>query len=312
MKRFWGGLYLALAFGLAGSSVVAARILAESWGVFTVAAGSLLLAGMGLLTFCGDRLLQDIHRLKRADWLGLLVQAICGIFLFRLFLLKGLSSTSAGEAGVLTGATPAFTVVLAAFLLKESPGKKRMLGVISTVLGIFLIQGGMQYGGSITKAHWGGNAMVLAAALSESLFNISSKMDSIRSRSALTPDLTPLVKTTLVIGIALILCIIPACQEKPAVELIALGYRQWLALLWYGLVVTALGYVFWYAGIKRCPASSAAAFSGLMPLTALILSFWLLGESPGPVQWMGGGMVIAGMLLAGSSPSEEGEQYKGT
>ncbi|MEN6389304.1 MAG: EamA family transporter [Syntrophomonas sp.] len=308
MKRFWGGLYLSLAFGLAGSSVVAARVVAASLGVFTVAASSLLLAWIGLWASCSKRLFRDIRCLNRSDWTGLLVQAACGIFFFRLFLLKGLSWTSAGEAGVLTGATPAFTVILAAWLLKEAPGTKRILGIISTVLGIFFIQGGLEYGGAITRAHWGGNAMVLAAALSESLFNISSKMDSVRKKYAQNSDLDPMVKTTLVIGIALLLYTVPACLERPWAGLMALDLRQWLALLWYGLVATALGYVFWYAGIKRCPASSAAAFSGLMPLTALFLSFLLLGETPGLDQWLGGGLVVTGMLLAGASPAGADEE----
>ncbi|WP_242975783.1 EamA family transporter [Desulfosporosinus sp. FKB] len=44
---------------------------------------------------------------------------LCGIFLFRMFLLRGLDYTSAGEAGILAGATPAITALLAMMALKE-------------------------------------------------------------------------------------------------------------------------------------------------------------------------------------------------
>lgn len=291
---------MTLAFGFAGSSVVAARVVGASLGLFTVAATSLFLAGVGLLALCWRQLLRDIRLLNRADWLALLVQAACGIFLFRFFLLKGLGLTSAAEAGMLTGATPAFTVVLAALLLKEAPGGRRLLGIISTVSGVVLIQGGLEYRGAISGVHLRGNALVLAAALSESFFSVSSKLDSIRRQQIQKPELEPMVKTTLVIGIALLLCTIPACLERPWDGLTALDLKQWLALFWYGFVVTALGYVFWYAGIKLCPASSAAVFSGLMPLTALLLSFLLLGENPASAQWLGGGLVVAGMLLTGA------------
>jgi drug/metabolite transporter (DMT)-like permease len=70
-------------------------------------------------------------------------------------------------------------------------------------------------------------------------------------------------------------------------------------LLWYGVFVTALAYLCWYAGIKRSGAFTAAAFTGLMPLTSMLLSTILLRESTGLLQWLGGVCVIAGMLLIG-------------
>ncbi|EGW40222.1 putative membrane protein [Desulfosporosinus sp. OT] len=70
--------------------------------------------------------------------------------------------------------------------------------------------------------------------------------------------------------------------------------------MWYGLFVTALAFVFWYAGIKRCGAFTAAAFSGMMPFTSMLLSVIILGEHPGWQQWLGGILVIFGMVLIGT------------
>jgi drug/metabolite transporter (DMT)-like permease len=99
--------------------------------------------------------------------------------------------------------------------------------------------------------------------------------------------------------IALLFCIIPACFEQPSVSLAALGLREWLTLIWYGVFITALSYLLWYMGISRCPASTAAAFSGMMPFTALVLSVLVLGEYASLLQWCGGLLVIAGMVLIG-------------
>jgi drug/metabolite transporter (DMT)-like permease len=60
-----------------------------------------------------------------------------------------------------------------------------------------------------------------------------------------------------------------------------------------------LAFIFWYAGIKRCTACTAAAFSGMMPFTSLILSVLVLGEYANWQQWAGGGLVILGMILIG-------------
>ena len=109
-----------------------------------------------------------------------------------------------------------------------------------------------------------------------------------------------MAQTLLVCLCALALCLPLSLLEKPLPALAALDLRAWLVLGWYGLGITALGFMFFFAGVRRCDAYTAAAFSGVMPLTAMLLSIVLLGETPGFAQAAGGGLVIVGMLLLGS------------
>lgn len=299
MQRFAGALFLTGAFTLAGTSVIAGRFLAGILGTFTIAAASLVFALMGLLPFCCLRLGATLRGMTMHHWLRLLLQALFGIFLFRVFLLQGLIRTSAGEAGILTGATPAATALLAWLILKEPLYKARFLGIVSTVTGILVLQGVFSPEIGFSGEHLAGNLLVLCAAMCESFFNILSRINSIKTSSSQGQVLDPIVQTTLVTWIALLLCIGPALAEHPAAPLMSLDIAGWGALVWYGLVVTALAFIFWYSGIKRCDASVAAAFSGMMPFTALILSVLLLGEQPGWQQWLGGLMVVLGMLLTG-------------
>lgn len=294
---------MAGAFILAGSSVVAARYLSGRLGVFTIAAASLFLALLALLTISGRSMVRAIRSMTCRDWIAILFQAACGMFLFRMFLLMGLRYTSAGEAGLLTGATPALTAFLAVSFLKEPLYKTRIFGIASTVAGILLIQGVFMPGIGMSKPHLIGNLLVLAAAMCESLFSILSRFGSVKSSLNQNEKLSPIVQTTLVTGAALVLCLGPALTEHSGSILISLGILEWMALLWYGLVVTALGYILWYAGIKRCDASVAAAFSGMMPFTSLCLSVLLLGEHPSEQQWVGGAMVVMGMVFSGINPS---------
>jgi drug/metabolite transporter (DMT)-like permease len=231
------------------------------------------------------------------------------MFLFRMFLLLGLRNTSAGEAGLLTGATPALTALLAVVFLREPLYKTNMVGIICTVAGILLIQGAFSADSVMSKQHLMGNILVMAAAMCESVFSVLSRFGSLRS-SLSQKELNPIVQTTLVTGIAFTLCLVPALTEHPVSTLMTLSRFEWLALLWYGLVVTALGYILWYAGIKRCDASVAAAFSGMMPITSLCLSVALLGEHPLGQQWLGGAMVVLGMVFSGAKPSSSSADKK--
>lgn len=296
-----GMLYLAGAFSLAGTSVIAGSLLSGMLGVFTISAISLLFALVGLLPFCAANLRAALPLLSGRAWLELFFQALFGIFLFRLFFLQALLLTSAGEAGILTGVTPAVTAVLACLFLKEPLDRRQIAGIVSTVSGIAVLQGLLSTGTQFTQQHFTGNMLVLCAALSESLFNVLSRFASVKAAER---ALSPIAQSALVSAIALLLCLIPALNEQAGMRLSELNISSWAALLWYGLFVTALAFIFWYEGIKRCNASIAAAFSGLMPVTSLLLAVLFLGEQANIEQWAGGMLVLAGMVLVGRNKRE--------
>jgi drug/metabolite transporter (DMT)-like permease len=230
----------------------------------------------------------------------LLLQAVFGIFLFRLLLLQGLSRTSTSEAGLLTGATPAITAVLAWVFLKERVSSGKLVGILCTVSGVLLIQGLAT--SRLSSEHLLGNLLVIGAATSESTFNVISRVSAVNAENS--SPLDPLVQTTLVSGVALVFCVVPMMFEQPLYRLSAIGLTEWLALVWYGVFVTALAFICWYAGIKRCAASTAAAFTGMMPFTSLLLSVLLLGERAGFEQWTGGALVVLGMVMIGLKPQK--------
>lgn len=299
MKQLVGPFYLFCAFTLAGTSVLAAQYVSAKLGTFTITAVSLFFALLLLLPLCRGKLIEAICIISVKDFAALAVQALFGMFLFRMFLIIGITHTSAGEAGILTGATPAITAILARAALKEPLGKDKFIGIVSTVGGVFLIQGLFLPENSFSMEHFAGNMLVLCAAACESLFNILSRYFVRRSGESEEPTLHPAVQTTIVSAIALILCLVPAIFESPLPRLAAIGMKEWYALFWYGFFVTALAFIFWYAGIKRCGAITAAAFSGMMPFTALLLSVLLLGENAGLRQWTGGALVVVGIILIG-------------
>ena len=96
-SRFMPYLQLALAMTIVGSSVVAAKMIAASLPVmlssclrFAIAAPVLMLV---LLLREGRPKLP-----ARVDLLSLFLQALCGVFLFSVFLLYGVQYTGAIEA----------------------------------------------------------------------------------------------------------------------------------------------------------------------------------------------------------------------
>jgi EamA-like transporter family. len=295
LNKFSGYLFLACAFTLAGTSVISARLVSGGLGTFTITAVSLFLALPVLLPLRLKKLTAVIRRMRFQNWAHVLLQALFGIFLFRLLLLQGILRTGTAEAGVLTGATPAITALLARLWLKEPVQLKNAVGIVSTVAGIALIQGPLTH--SFAAQHIFGNILVLGAAACEAIFNLLSRRSA--TGAGLREAFDPVAQTALVTAAAFMLSLPLALFEQPLKALSALNVTGWLALLWYGWFVTATAFICWYAGIRRCPAHIAAAFSGMMPFTSMLLSATLLGEAAGWRQWAGAALVMLGMTLIG-------------
>jgi uncharacterized membrane protein len=56
----------------------------------------------------------------------------------------------------------------------------------------------------------------------------------------------------------------------------------------------AIGSALWYAGVSKAPGVTASAFMGVMPVSAVVLSYLLLGESFEWIHLIGMTAVLAG------------------
>ncbi len=90
-------------------------------------------------------------------------------------------------------------------------------------------------------------------------------------------------------------------RDKLVLALVALG--------WWGVGTMALGSVLWHRGVERVSGSTAAGFRGVMPVSALVLSYLLLGE---PFVWVhlaGFAIVLASVgLIAWAHASQSCDQ----
>ncbi|NVK31412.1 MAG: EamA family transporter [Gammaproteobacteria bacterium] len=69
------------------------------------------------------------------------------------------------------------------------------------------------------------------------------------------------------------------------------------AVVYLGLVMTAVGYGFWFSLLRIYPVGMVAPFLLLMPLFSVLGSVWFLGETLSPGALIGGAVVIFGVGL---------------
>jgi drug/metabolite transporter (DMT)-like permease len=76
--------------------------------------------------------------------------------------------------------------------------------------------------------------------------------------------------------------------------------EAWLPLVGVGILATAVAVQAFYAGARRIGAAQAALVSTVEPIYTISLATVLLGETLGPIQVLGGALVIIGVVIAQS------------
>ena len=71
----------------------------------------------------------------------------------------------------------------------------------------------------------------------------------------------------------------------------------WVALVYVIVFATALGQQAWLYGVSGIGPSRAGIFTNLIPVSALLLSFVILGESLDLIKVLGIGFVLGGVWL---------------
>lgn len=286
-------LNLTLAMVIVGSSVVAGKIMVDQLPIFFSSALRFLIASLIIVPILYLRE-GGFPKLSRRSWFVLGVQALCGSFLFTVFLLSGLSMVSTASAGIITSTTPAFMGIIGWCVFRESPSGRIVAGIILSMSGVMILN--VAGTGGLSETSLLGNLLVLAAVAAESIFLIFRKW--------IPESLSPLAATAIISVFGFVWFLPAGIYDFFTVDLTKAGSVAWLAVVYYGVVVTVSAYLFWFAGIVSVSASVASVFTGVMPLSAVALSALILGEKLYWYHYVGCLFVLSGIFfISGIGPA---------
>lgn len=122
--------------------------------------------------------------------------------------------------------------------------------------------------------------------------------------------LTPLTVnwTTLFLSLMLQVPLLWTDQKLLVTGLSVVPFSGWLALGYLIVFATALGQQAWLYGVQGVGPSRAGVFVNLIPVSALLLSALILGESIGVREVVGIALILAGVWLVG----RQSARLKGT
>lgn len=216
---------------------------------------------------------------------------LLGVALTFLLQNLGLDRTSATNASLLQGAAPVLTLMLAAAVLGERLGPRRVAAVVAAVAGVATVT---LPGGGGLRAPGLGDALVLGSTGCFAAFVVLGR------RAFPVYGTLPVLAGMATWGTAALL---PAA----AVELwltppAAIGPGQVALVLYLGAGCSALTYALWGYALRHIEAGRAATFDTLIPIVGLVTAVVVLREVPLAWHVAGGALVVAGVWMAICEP----------
>ena len=276
MALFWGGTFIAGRLLVGEVEPFAAAFLR-----FTIASIVLLIITL--------RTHKRLPPVQRKQWFPLLILGLSGVFAYNVFFFRGLQLIEAGRAAVIIANNPIVIAVFAAIFFGEKLNLLKIIGIVLSVCGAIVVitQGDP---GSLLRSGIGrGDLYILGCVGCWVTY-------SLVGRSAMR-GLSPLVAVTYSALIGALLLFPAACLEGFLTQIVDYSLTAWLSLFYLGLFGTVLGFIWYYQGIQKIGSTRAGQFINFVPISAILLSAWLLDEQLTRSLLLGVFLVSSGVFL---------------
>ncbi|HET9084651.1 MAG TPA: DMT family transporter [Candidatus Limnocylindrales bacterium] len=224
--------------------------------------------------------------------LGLIVAAGVAWFAgYNVVLNVAERLVDAGTAAMLVAVGPIFIALFAGLFLGEGFPRRLIAGCLVAFAGAVVIGVGTSADATATTSTPLGVVLCLLAAILYA--------SGVTLQKPVLRNVSPLQVTWLACLVGAIACLPFApglIEEAGAAEPVNLAW-----VLFLGIFPTSIGFTTWAYALARMSAGRAGAITYLIPPTAIVISWLLLGETPPVVAIVGGLLCIAGVIVARSS-----------
>lgn len=296
MDRLATFALLAAGMALFGSATPISKVVGEVFPPILASALRMLTAVVVLLPLyvrqrrrADEPILPDVDTGDRWRLAGI---AVIGTFGFTVLLLLGLQRVPGAVGALVMATAPVVTALGAVAFLDESFDRRLGIALALAFTGAAVAnlgRSGDGSGGDGGAVLLLGAALVLGAVACEATYSLLGKQ--------LTADLSPLAITTIAAAAAGLLFAPIAAVQAVGFDWTSPSTGDWLAIGFWGAGTMGLGSVLWFRGMSRTEGSTAAAFMAVMPVSALLGAYVLLGESPQWIHAVGIGAAVAAIAV---------------
>ena len=275
--------YFILALGVISVSFAATFIRLAEAPPLVIATYRLVIASAVLIPVNLVRAGGLPKRLSRGDMLLILLSSIFVALHFALWITS-LSYTSIASSVVIVTSHPIFVAIISYFLWGERLNKIAILGIVTALGGVVLIN----YGGFVLSSKAiVGDLLALLAAISMGVYLIIGRQ--LRNRISILPYLT-----TIYAGAAIILLLATISYGYSLFGYSGTTYTMFLLL---ALVPQLIGHSSLNLAVRLMPATLVSVGILGEPIIAIALGFLILGEGITITEIIGSLLTLSGIFV---------------
>lgn len=279
-------ILLMAAMTLTGANVPLAKSIGASVPLYAFLAFRFALATAALVPLAHLEEGPRIRDMPVHAWRDMGLMSLVGMVGYTILIFEGVGRTSATDAGIITATLPAIAALLGVSFAGDRLSRTQWVAIGVAVAGLVLVQA---RAGKAGEASWLGNLLVVGAVFCEAGFVILGKR--------LAPPYQPFRLSLGANAIGLLLSLPLVLMEGRMGELMRLPVSVWIASIWYVISASVLALWLWYRGLPNVPAWLAGLATTALPISALVVSTVLLGETLDAWRVVGAALVLSSIAI---------------
>jgi len=284
------------------------RILLEKLHPFQVSTVTLGTGFIGLMIFLIiTGRIKKLFKLPMRDIFISMGLGVLGFFLYQILTFSALDRIPASMNAVLVSNNVVFIAIFAAIILKERIRLAGVAGIILAVAGVVLVTFNQGFNLLVTfnqgfnLGNGSGNISILGCSFSL-LAALSAALYSVIGKKVLAQN-DPLIITAFAIFSGTVLLTILTASTVGFSDIAVAGWQLNTIMVVLGLTMIGVAYPLWFICLKKFPASQISIYTYLTPVFAVILSLAILKEKFSWLFWVGGGLILLGIIITNTFSS---------
>lgn len=296
--RLSAWLYVNLACLCWAGNLAAGRLLRDSIGPGVIVGMRSLLAAILLLMLMrllGERKPEPpLFGPGRGKHLALLaLMAATGIVGYQGLVYEGLRATGAFNAALINSCMPLATGLMAWAVIGTRLRPVEYAGIAISMAGVAVIASGGEWQRLLALNLGIGDALIFLAVILWGVFSLSARV-VMKTRSVLSATT---IATVMAVGLSAPWAVIDGLRHPVQWSPGVIG-----GLLYVALFASLVAFLAWNRAVQTVGPAQASAGMNILPLYALLVSVYVLGEPLHAYQIGGGALVIFGSALATLGP----------